>query len=383
MESQYRVWNDEVKMKSALENFLAEKPKKKKWGNFKITEGNKNLVYQTKSGGSWEHSEGEVLTNTIATRLPNGKVLGNASILPLVGRYVSYGNETVNRTVTVIQNLMETHPQYELIPFSVFDEAELRLDSYNEVDNTGEETVTREMENPKYKRWESARMAKENIPANIVETVHFTGARLFSVKNKEDKELKFLFDIDRGEIEHKIFNPFLVQVPENGTPINTVPDAYSSLMPNEVKYAIAKGLNVKRQGEWFFIPSDKSPEEKLILSDAEKRDMGLAVSIQNLHKPYGDQQNAYTQTRELLGNEEFDRLLNLVVPNENAIRMKLQAGKNRPNYAQFGLQKDGLSYVKGEISHSGREHKTIVLDNWHIAMPNTAIDSFTITGDID
>ena len=74
MESQYRVWNDEVKMKSALENFLAEKPKKKKWGNFKITEGNKNLVYQTKSGGSWEHSEGEVLTNTIATRLPNGKV---------------------------------------------------------------------------------------------------------------------------------------------------------------------------------------------------------------------------------------------------------------------------------------------------------------------
>ena len=154
-------------------------------------------------------------------------------------------------------------------------------------------------------------------------------------------------------------------------------------MPNEVKYAIAKGLNVKRQGEWFFIPSDKSPEEKLILSDAEKRDMGLAVSIQNLHKPYGDQQNAYTQTRELLGNEEFDRLLNLVVPNENAIRMKLQAGKNRPNYAQFGLQKDGLSYVKGEISHSGREHKTIVLDNWHIAMPNTAIDSFTITGDID
>ena len=383
MESKYRIWDDEVKMQSALENFLAEKPKKKKWGNFKITEGNKNLVYQTKSGGSWEHSEGEVLTNTIATRLPNGKVLGNASILPLVGRYVSYGNESLNRNVTVIQNLMEKHPQYELIPFSVFDEAELSLDSYNEVDNTGEETVTREMENPKYKRWESARMAKENIPANIVETVHFTGARLFSVKNKEDKELKFLFDIDRGEIEHKIFNPFLVQVPENGTPINTVPDAYSSLIPNEVKDAIAKGLNVKRQGEWFFIPAEKNPEEKRILSDAEKRDMGLATAIQNLHEPFGDQQNAYTQTRELLGNEEFDRLLKLFVPNENAIRMELRAGKNRPNHAQFGLQKDGLSYVKGEISHSGREHKTIVLDNWHIAMPNTAIDSFTITGDID
>jgi len=174
-----------------------------------------------------------------------------------------------------------------------------------------------------------------------------------------------------------------VQAPENGTPIQTVKEAYSALIPEDVKIAMESGKDVKRQGEWFFIPCDKSPEEPdRVYTEAEKKDFGFALGIQKLNKNgWGD--NSYSESRELLGNEEFDRLMNLVIPNKTPIRFELRAGKNRPNHAEFGLQKDGVSYVKGEISHSGREHKTITLDGWHIAMPNTAIGSFTITGDVD
>lgn len=43
----------------------------------------------------------------------------------------------------------------------------------------------------------------------------------------------------------------------------------------------------------------------------------------------------------------------------------------------------GKTYVKGTISHTGREHEPISLKTWHYAIPNTAIKSFTITGNID
>jgi hypothetical protein len=171
-----------------------------------------------------------------------------------------------------------------------------------------------------------------------------------------------------------------VQAPENGTPINTVKDAYSALIPKDVKIAMESGKDVKRQGEWFFIPCDESPEEpEKVYTEAEKKELALALGIQRL----GRYDTSYNEAKILLGNEEFDRLRNMVVPTKEPIRFVLKAGKNRPNNAEFGLQKDGVSYVKGEISHSGREHKTITLDGWHIAMPNTAIGSFTITGDVD
>ena len=388
-EPQYRIWNDESKMKSAIENFLAEKPTKKKWGNFKIK--NDKLIYQTKSStdsrdwinGEWKviAREGENLTDVIATKLPSGKVLGNASILPLIGRSVCYGNESVNTSVTVIQTLMENNPDIDLIPFNVFEEADLDLVSYKEHDNTGDETVTRNRENPKYKSWDNSN--KE--PQFLEETVHFTGARLFSVTNDLDNEgkerIKFLFDIDRNEIKHKIFNPFLVQIPENGTPIETVKEAYDSLVPPEAVEAKEKGLHVIRQGEWFFIPTTDNPLSDIDQLTAEqKKEYALAKTIKGM----GSHNREHNEICIMLGESEVKRYLEMEnIPQTSVNRMVLRAGKNRPNYAETGVNTNGKSYVKGKISHSGREHKEITLYGWHIAVPNTAIDSFTITGDID
>lgn len=375
----YRVWNDDKKLNEALDNFLLETPKRKRWGNFKIVGGKetpRELIYQTVSNDSYSQSK-ETLTDVIATTLPSGKVLGNASILPLIGRQVSYGNENPNRSVTKIQTLMEGRKEFDSIPFSVFQEAKLNLTTYTELDSTGEENVTRKVQNPKWSSWKK----DETVPEFIEETVHFMGARLFSVESNtdlKDKKIKFLFDIDRKEIDNQIFNPFLVQVPENGTPITSIDQAYDCLMPNEVKDAIANGEHVKRQGEWFFIPTKTNPLSKIAgLTEEQRKEYALAMAIKK-------QSNWDNTLSEMLGEELTEKYKNIgYIPEVGVKRMELRAGKNRPNHAEKGLNSDGISYVKGKVSHSGREHADIVLDGWHIALPNTAIDSFTITGDID
>ena len=62
---------------------------------------------------------------------------------------------------------------------------------------------------------------------------------------------------------------------------------------------------------------------------------------------------------------------------------ELRAGANRPNRVGKLFIEDSINYVKGSITHTGREHEPIELNTWHKAIPNTAIKSFTITGNID
>ena len=199
--------------------------------------------------------------------------------------------------------------------------------------------------------------------------------------NEGKERIKFLFDIDRNEIKHKIFNPFLVQIPENGTPIETVKEAYDSLVPPEAVEAKEKGLHVIRQGEWFFIPTTDNPLSDIDQLTAEqKKEYALAKTIKGM----GSHGREHNEICIMLGESEVNRYLEMQdVPSTSVTRMELRAGKNRPNHAELGINTRGKSYVKGKISHSGREHKEITLHGWHIAVPNTAIDSFTITGDID
>ena len=41
------------------------------------------------------------------------------------------------------------------------------------------------------------------------------------------------------------------------------------------------------------------------------------------------------------------------------------------------------TYVKGRVSHAGREHRDLELDVWYKVYANTSVGSFTIVGDID
>lgn len=261
--------------------------------------------------------------NIIAVRLENGILLGNSSILPLIGRRSSFGHETLNRNVTEVQ---EKISQYiPMIPFNVFTEAGLNINKFEFVERGKEENITRKR---------VVYNAKKRKDETKIEKVHFTGASVFKVNDKY-----FLFDADRRELKHKIFNPFLVEL---NNPVKSIKEAYESLKPVEVIEAEKQGLKVKRQGKWFFIPVE--------------RDNFIPVIEEVI--------NWKTNKKEVVNR-----------------RLELRAGQNRPNYAE--MFHEPTKYVSGKIEHSGREHADLVLKGWYKPVPNTSVQSFTITGDID
>jgi len=217
-----------------------------------------------------------------------------------------------------------------MVPFNAFLELGLDIREFKMIDQGPSETVKRLEPNPAYLQWRKGSQKSKAPSETVLKSVHFIGASLFSVGGK-----CFLFDIDRVEIENGLFNPFLTEIPKR---VHSIAAAYDALIPAEVREAMSKGLDVKRQGEWFLIPvkgefqADLTPKED--------------IKWLGKYRP-----------------------------------LTIRAGKNRPNTAQYGVEARGL--VKGKFEHTGREHKTIVLEQWHKAVPNTAIGSFTITGDID
>jgi len=253
-----------------------------------------------------------------------GIVLGNSARLEHVESM--FGRRT--RGQTRVQAIMAE--KIPTIPFNVFKEAKLNLRTIKVLDNGQGEKITRF----KMNEYGSRHLGKDGYP--VFETVHFTGAKLFEVDGRQ-----FLFDLDREEIKHNIFNPFLVELQ---TKASSIVEAYESLKPQAVKDALSKGSKVIRQGEWFFIPT-KQPSQTFIDKHYKK--------VKDWNKK-------------------------MILP-----ELSLRAGNNRPNIVKLGFEANAMVYVKGLVRHQGREHRDVTLTQWHLAVPNTSVTSWQVSGDID
>lgn len=248
--------------------------------------------------------------------------LGNSSRLEVCGTKVAFGNRTRNWGETEPQRVL-TKIGVPMLPFSAFIQAGLKVTQTRILDQGQAETVKREV----------LRNRKDNP---IFADVHYTGASLF-----QNGTSYFLFDIDRVEIEHGIFNPFIVELPR---PVNTIAEAYDSLIPLAVRTAQSEGRPVLRQGEHFFI---KVAEPSQYKADPAR-------------------------TRDLGSDDENDRFKTA----------RLSAQGNRDHEASRFNEKSGL--VSGFVKHWGREHRDLDLTSgWWRPVPNTAVKAFTITGDVD
>jgi hypothetical protein len=396
--------------------------------------------------------------DVLALKLKDGRIIGNASRLDRCGSY-RRGNEAPAQRVMFQLNLA-------MIPFSVFEEAKLDIQTAKVIEQGAEEDLLMPKmvwnesqammqpvnckgegwvrKKPKTDKnlillnvWEkdgevearnkSKKIKKDEhgrtiwkivkgwgykfIDKRQLETRHFVGAMLLSVSRKY-----FLFDIDRREVEHYRFNPFLTQLPSKATSIR---EAYELLKPVQVKKALKQGLKVQRQGEWFFIPVSKIPKIPKMGKELEKKlknypkleeydlnNHGFYLGIQYHQRSdyvstfriskvnLGDMLPKYRKAaldrvrdlnkailsykKFLQQKEEFESKFNFYERGGN-----LKAGSNRPNRVEKLLIFNGVHYVNGNVRHTGREHEDLHLDKWHIAVPNTAIQSFTIVGDID
>jgi len=212
-----------------------------------------------------------------------------------------------------------------MLPFASFTEAGLKIKEIEIIDQSGSETVNRHMPDKDKKN------KKGEVIKKIYEDTHFTGASLFKTGGKY-----FLFDIDREEIKHSIFNAFIVEIPYK---VESIADAYDALIPDEVGLAMEQGTKVLRQGEYFFI--------RMHNFDLVKADKGPLFGV-------------------------------LPRNNKEAI---LRTQGNRDHICSMYNEQHDL--VSGTVRHAGREHANLVLDGWYKAVPNTAVKSFTLTGDVD
>jgi hypothetical protein len=275
-----------------------------------------------------------IATRVVAFRDSTGQVFMNSEVIALT---------SFERTFMGSQSLIQAEVRKVAkfsIPFNVLAAADLKLSETRVLEQGPESTHT-------VKRGPYDRQTEER---------HFTGALLL-----ENAGRKFLMDIDRREIEHDIFNAFFVEVDARCT---SIAECYESMKPQSVKDAEAQGLEVKRQGEWFFIETDKTitvPKDDVLDWDREQE-----------------------RTRVILRHE-------------------IKHGKGRPNTVYKPVGFEGLDgYVCGTVEHSGREHATLDLGStiqtttspegtktefktfrlWTLA-GNTTVSNFTITGDID
>jgi len=193
------------------------------------------------------------------------------------------------------------------IPFNVLRSAELDPEKIKIIEQGPEETFE----------------IKRDLTTRHLTTRHFTGAVLL-----ENEGRKFFLDVDRREIQHKIFNAFFVEVNSN---VNSIAEAYDSMKPQEVKDAEAAGIEVLRQGEWFFIPTENYIE----FSQSQVFRWG----------PMDKESIQFPQRVEFA---------------------QISHGRGRPNSLMrpvgFGPELDSL--VLGQVTHSGREHAPLDLETF-------------------
>jgi len=170
--------------------------------------------------------------------------------------------------------------------------------------------------------------------------MHLLGRCVFRVHKADEGFRYYLSGTDETMV-----NPwngyFLAQLPHA---VETVDEAIESLKPNAVINAENLGIEVKRQGEWFFIPD--------------------TAKLLGASQVMGNGNGLYGLATNLLEHRDSER--------------------NRRHLCTQLKIKDGIRYAKGTIRHIEREHKMLKLGNvWHTVHENTEIKSFRAQGRVD
>jgi hypothetical protein len=322
----------------------------------------------------------EKQTEQIAYKMADGSILMNSNQLKYVGRKMAWGREVRRYHEESQEQIWLRDLGCIPIPFTLFEETNTDVRDFSWIVKPIAEAVV---------------LKNGNI---VIEeqSRHFSGGCLFAIDNET-----YLFDIDRQELNHGIFNAFVTKLPSR---VDTIKDAYDLLMPDEVKKAINGGIEVNRQGEFFFVKvSEECPvkveltnEEKEILKFPPSRE-GFGISPRVNMTFISDDRDPYIENHYKLPltnintpeTEEFQKY----ALQYKAIHDKYIAGQSIPGvlgksssgshnvekFVKFGDD----TFVSGTVKQQRREHADLTLNGWFKVYGNTGTISWTITGNID
>ena len=360
-------WTAEKFVKTFVKGELT---KKRKEGNFHSSQGHTKLEYTAHGtdGG----------TETLAVRVNGDTVFSNANRLEFCGTGMAWGRRTSNWGQATAQRWMEEAGAIP-VPFSVFTTLKKDIMMARIIEKAPAEKVKLKVPDYQYNQ--------ETQKNGGFREMHYVGACLLELDGDH-----FLFDIDRGELEHNIFNPFVVKLAQGASSIER---AYESLVPEKVKQARLNGITVKRQGEWFFIkrwddlpPMSKPSKAEIVIAKNAPHVLEFG-GIPEDHYTAGDTTYCHFPKGSGDGSQRYQDAVdewtkaNAVIIGQFPQSGSLKNGDARPNTVEKFVELKGVIFVSGKISHSGREHHDLTLRGWWEAQPNTAVGAWQVSGDID
>jgi uncharacterized protein YeaO (DUF488 family) len=304
-------------------------------------------------------------------------------------------------------------------------------------------TIYREKDTGKYYKqkitWAPDKQGKYKIKSEEIE-FHPPKQRMFIKYQDNNLEDRFsaagYWHILGGTLIKKEMQYYLCSLDENNyfvaqlsTPTKTVEEAFESLKPKPIKKAIKQGIKVKRQGEWFFIPTgldDNKMAQKLGISKTQlrnnvwQRELPSNDHRTNSHRAIlipnntcviklSSKKKKIEKRLSFLKQEYNDLFLEEIKENVNLSPEEMKQHKpeqyhnlveqfqneyyhqnNQLKEELFQLRKkiDELFtkekiYARGMVIHSDREHRPLRLTEWHEIHKNTEIRSWSANGKFD
>lgn len=175
---------------------------------------------------------------------------------------------------------------------------------------------------------------KDEDGHDVTRKVHTLGDSVVRVKDRY-----YLSAVDETGVDNGMY--FLAELLTSKAP-QSLDEALNFLKPQVVRKAEEKGLDVRRQGEWFAIPMPLSKSVEL-MRDVER---GIAE---------------YSH-RHVLGRKGHHELEEAII---------YRAGEHK-----------GEVYARGVLSHTKEEHRDLDLGTirWHLIVHNVAGSSYTLSG---
>ena len=275
----------------------------------------------------WNNSAGGTEA-PLAVRLEDGGILANGARL---------ANPMDNHQWNVLKALEKSHSRFGVIPFHSIVAAWT-----DGVDDDWDETpipirdLKREVAvvvSSQGENWREV-VEKDEDGHDVTRQVHSLGDSVVRVKDRF-----YLSAVDETGVGNGMY--FLAELLTSRAP-QSLDEALNFLKPQVVRKAEEKGLDVRRQGEWFAIP------------------MPLSKSVELTHDV--ERGIAEHSLRHVLGRDGHHELEEAII---------YRAGEHK-----------GEIYARGLLTHTKEEHRDLDLGTmrWYLIIHNVAGAAYTLTG---
>ena len=282
-------------------------------------------VYRPYGNYDWQHIGGR--RSLLAVRLDDGSILANGARL---------GYPMHNHQWNLLHTLEKAQARFAVVPFH---------------------SIAAAFTDGKVRDWDEKPVPIPDLKREVSVVVPSTGEEWREVTEKDDKGREQTRNVHTlGDSVIRVNDRYYVSaVDETGvgsgmyflaellrdTPPQTLQEALDTLKPKVVREAEARGSNVRRQGEWFAVPTMRLTSE--LMADVAR---GIAV--------YGE--------RHVLGRDGHHEIEEAVI---------YRAGSRK-----------GEVYARGVLRHTNNEHRDLSLGTlrWHLIVHNVAGPSYTLSG---